>query len=587
MGDDVPAAVRTLFSEAASRAWSGPLAAAGRLTLTTASVSFQPTGAFAAMFREQAFTLPLPQLERAEWRSLRSRLALVHRAGDPIVLEGALITRLAVSLRAMGLPVDEEVPRPAALGQLDRVEPASVVAGILRSPGWLALGARGIYFESRGLVEHIAGVRGRGVSLEDLTLARVDGGAIVVEGGAEPVSVEVGSPAGWLAAIASAAAEVPPPEDRGPPELETGELPLATGTGVLQGLESGQAVRGWYTLLPEAGLVFQGMDDAGPVHVALSDVQRAVYGRLSADDPDLLRITQVGGETLVLRPRGGQATLAVLRSAALALPIADAAEMGDLGMLRTLSGEVTFARITTNQRDSVSFRSGWMVQGPDGIGLVMKDGLDWRHPRGTRVRLTVGVDRGVYEIDGRVLRLGEVEPDQLGAGWPGRAEIQPVLFVAVPHADEVRFTRTRRQDYRVPTSEVVLLRTLRWIPGGGRQPWGQGREGRLTDLSASGCGVLLKHEQQVGRFFEVHVQVRGRLTTFAAEVVHGAKVTDEDLDWWRHGLRFVGLDEQAHARLAREVRRRETRARFLGDPDEDEAEEEAADERQRAGARTV
>ena len=559
---------RTLFAGAASRVWSGPLAVGGRLTVTTERLTFQPTGAFASMFAEQAATVALERIARAEWRSFRSRLALECTGADPLVLEGSLITRLAVCLRAMGVPTEPDDQRAARLGELLRSETAAVVTGLLRSPGWVALGQRGVFFESKGLVEHIAGVWGRGMTFGELTELRVEAGALVLEGRTGTVSIDGTSPSGWLSAVSRQAALLPLPSGVEVPELDRdGHDVLVRGEGLVQWPDEGRAVRGRYALVRDVGLVFSGLDGESEV-VSTADLQRAVYGRLSEDEPDVLRVGRLTASDVLLRPRRGGDALKELRRAALAIPIEDAASMGDLGALRSLTGEVTYARITTNHRDSVSFRAGFLVQAPDGIGLVMKFGLEWPHPRGTRVRLTVGVERGVYEIDGRLLRFVEVPAEELGAGWRDGAGPQPVLFVAVPHADEVHFERTRRQDFRVLTSDGIELRSLRWVPGGGRRPWGDAKRARMIDLSASGCAVLLPYEVGVGRIFEVQVPVGGQTRGLAAEVVHVSRYTDEDTDWWRHGLRFVGQDERSHAALTREVRRRETRARYLEEGEE-------------------
>jgi hypothetical protein len=528
-------------------------------------LTFQPTGPLASMFSEQAATVALEQLLRAEWRSMRSRLALERGDGDPIVLEGALITRLAVCLRAMGLPTEPDDQRPPRLGELLRSESASVVSGLLRSPGWVGLGQRGIFFESRGLVEHISGVLGRGMTFDALTELRVESGELVLEGRSPTVSIDVTSPSGWLSAVARQAARLPLPSGSVLPELDVGGHDvLVRGEGLLQWPDDGRAVRGGYALVRDVGLVFSGLDGETDT-ISTADLQRAVYGRLSEDEPDLLRVGRPASTDVVLRPRRGGDALQELRRAALTLPLEDAASMGDLGAIRSLAGEVTYAHITTDHRDAVSFRAGFLVQAPDGIGLVMKYGLDWAHPRGTRVRLTVGVDRGVYQIDGRLLRFVEVPAEELGAGWRDGDGPQPVLFVAVPHADEVHFERTRRKDFRVLTSDGIDLRSLRWIPGGGRKPWGEAKRARMIDLSASGCAVLLPYEVGVGRFFEVAVPVAGGIRRITAEVVHVARYTDEETEQWRHGLRFLGQDERSHAVLTREVRRRETRSRLVED----------------------
>ena len=561
---------RTLFAGSASRVWGGPLAVGGRLTVTTERLTFRPTGPLASMFADQGATVALEQLLRAEWRSMRSRLALERGDGDPIVLEGSLITRLAVCLRAMGLPTEPDDQRPPRLGRLLCSETASVVSGLLRIPGWVGLGQRGMFFESRGLVEHIAGVRGRGMTFDLLTELHVESGALVLTGRSPTVSIDVTSPSGWLSAVARQVAQLPLPSGSVLPELDlAGHDVLVRGEGLLQWPDDGRAVRGGYALVRDVGLVFSGLDGATET-ISTADLQRAVYGRLSEDEPDLLRVGRPADSDVVLRPRRGADALQGLRRAALTLPLEDAASMGDLGAIRALAGEVTYARITTNHRDTISFRAGFLVQAPDGIGLVMKSGLDWPHPRGTRVRLTVGVERGVYEIDGRLLRFVQVPAEDLGSGWRDGAGLQPVIFVAVPHADEVRFERTRRKDFRVLTSDRLDLRSLRWIPGGGRKPWGEAKRARMIDLSASGCAVLLPYEVGVGRFFEVAVPVGGGVRGLAAEVVHVSRYTDEETEQWRHGMRFVGQDERSHAALTREVRRRETRARFLED-DEDGA----------------
>ncbi len=552
-----------LLSGNIPRVWSGPLSVAGHYSLTRATLSFRPTGPLAGMLRDQAIAVALVDLQFGEWRNMRSRLVLNHRGGQ-LVFEGSPTTRLAVGLQAMGLPFVAEGAPPDArpkLGHLQRVEAVNAISGLVQRAGWLAIGDAGIFFESRGLVEHLAGLKGIRIPWAEFRRADVYGKELRIHGQNDSLSVLVNATTPLISLMSDRLATLDPPEDidLSPPPTEAGDESLGSygGTcwvGEPAGLRWGRA---W--LARESGLCFVGVD--GEMERAdAATVQRSVYGRSSDDPHGELRIERGVGGPLRLRPAGGIDDLLALRNLALSLPMVDAASLGELGRLRALAGEVTYGRITSNHTDAVGFRPAWLVQAPDGIGLVMKGSVDWKLPRGTRVRFTVGIDRGVYTINGRILRLAELPPSELGPGFKGGEEDQTVLFIGIPHIDEIDFLRTRRNDYRVPTSEDIQIRDLRWIPGSGRQPVGQSVPGRLIDLSASGCGIFLRHELTVGHFIETRVLVSGRPERFAAEVVHVTKVTEDDQEWFRHGLRFAGLDAADSARLAREVRRRETRA---------------------------
>jgi c-di-GMP-binding flagellar brake protein YcgR len=91
-------------------------------------------------------------------------------------------------------------------------------------------------------------------------------------------------------------------------------------------------------------------------------------------------------------------------------------------------------------------------------------------------------------------------------------------------------------------------------------PWGPDRRGRLVDLSAGGCCVVLSRSVPVGTLLQTDISVQGRIERPSAQVVFCARVHEDDADRWRHGLRFEGLTEADHERLSREVVRRETRA---------------------------
>lgn len=567
------------FSGRAARTWGGPLRVSGKLTLRQHRIEFAPQG---RMFADRGFTVALEDLDSIGWRSLRARLALVTRE-ETYTLHGPLILRLAVALQAMGVPM-EGAPTQSGpekgLGALVHTEKCSQVSGPIHYPGWLALGRRNVVFNASGLMEQLVGVDDLLMPLDRLASAQAQGTELTITGAGRTLVVHVENAASWVGRLAAHGAQTPLAwdVDLEPPERGANDEPLFTFDAVWQEPAAGTLRRGRATLLKLAGVAFRGLD--GTQHtLSKGDVQRSVFGQLSDDEDHALRIPVEDGTTVVLRPRGGSEDVAMLRDFVLSLPMVDAVDLGELGRLRKVEGEVTFARITSNHRDAISFRSGWIVQAPDSIGLVIKDHLDWDVPRGTRVKLTVGIDRGVYEINGRLIRREEVPANQLAAGDgrpfnkdnPDDETPQRVLFVAIPHVDKVSFTKSRRKDYRVPATEPMSAREMRWSPGKGRTPWGKSFDGRLIDLSAGGCGVLLGRELTVGRFLEVRITIAGRARPLVAEVVHVARLFEDDLEWWRHGLRFEGLDEGDHTWLAREVHRREMRAVRQGDePEEDD-----------------
>ena len=549
----------------------------GQLTVTDERLDFRPAGALAGFWQEQAFSVRIDDIRSVSWRNLRARLELDVGAA-PIVLEGSLITRLAVALHAMGVPFEggPVAPQGAWPLPIHALESGSLLNGVLQYPGWMALGEGGIWFESRGLVEHLAGVRERGLSLDDLHRVSVEGRTVHIGGATDSFSVSVDAPMAMLGAIAALVSTVPLADDvlLPPANRQAGDDVLFEVDATLQLVTAGRMLRGRATLFRRGGLFLRGFGD-DVEQISLEDVQRAVYGRLSDSEPDALRLHRADGTEAVLRPLGGARSLARLRELALTLPMVDAAMLGDLGNLRSLKGEVVFAQVKTTPEDAVGFRPGFLVQAPDGIGLVMKDGVDWDHPRGTRVRLTVGADRGLYHLDGRIQRRAVVDPEELGRGWSGGSGPQKVLFIALPYADEIHFEKSRRKYYRVPSTQPVQVRSMRWVAGRGRQPWGREHEAIMADLSASGVGLLLRQEVHVGAYLQTVVPIPGGSLPLEAEVVHVDREEDDDGVWFRHGLRFNGLGESALARLAREVTRRETLAvRVVRDQDQQGDEEE-------------
>lgn len=561
------------------RTWGGPLGAAGTVTLHRRRVSFVPSG---RLFSEQGFEVPLQDVTELGWRSFRTRLAVVTTQGT-YTLQGAVVLRLSVALQAMGVPLegvpralDDEVP----YGHLALTCKASWVSGPLHVPGWLAVGAAQVVFNASGVMEQLAGIEDIRFPLGALHSASVEGSSLVLAAGGTPINLLLPAPGPVLAelALGTAGHPLPPDASLAPPLLDPGDEVLQELEGNWFHPGEGRVVRGRAWVCGKSGLLFRGLDGSTQA-VSLAGLQQSVFGRLSTDESDALRIPLEGGGTGVLRPRRGADAVIELRDLVLSLPMENTANLGDLGQLRRIEGDVTFARITSNHRDSLGFRAGHIVQAPDGIGLVIREDMDWDQPRGTRVQLTIGIERGIFEIGGRLLRRGEIASSLVSPGPPTGASAQAaprpallrVLFVSIPHADQVVFQKTRRKDYRVPALEAVFVRETRWLHGRGRVGWGKTLEGRLFDLSAAGCCVLLRQEMAVGQVRELRLTIAGALRTLIGEVVYGIKHTEDGMDWLRYGLRFEGLTQSDHAGIAREVRRREMRAVRQGEEEEETA----------------
>ena len=566
-----------LFSGKAVRTWGGPLGAAGTATLRRRRLSFEPSG---RLFSEQDFEVPLSHITELGWRSFRSRLAVSTTQGT-YTLQGAVVPRLAVALQAMGVPLEGEpqsLAEERVHGHLVLTCKASWVSGPLHIPGWLAVGASQVVFNASGVMEQLAGIEDVRFSLGELRAASAEGSSLLLTAEDAPFRLLTQDPGRVLVELSLAAVRhgLPQAVALPPPVLDPGDEVLQELDGVWYQPSVGRLVRGRAWVCSQSGLVFRGVDGSTD-ELPLEALQQSVFGRLSTDEADVLRVSMASGGAVLLRPRRGADALVELRDHVLSLPMAGAVDLGELGRLRRVQGEVTFARITSNHKDSLGFRSGFIVQAPDAIGLVIREDMDWDQPRGTRVELTIGMERGVYEINGRLLRRGEIPASQVGPG-PGDGEPgapRPshlrVLFVSIPHADQVVFMKTRRADYRIPSLDGVAVRETRWLPGRGRVGWGKTLEGRLFDLSAAGCCVLLHQELAVGQVRELRFTIAGTLRTLVGEVVYRMRHTEDGMEWQRCGLRFEGLTASDHAAIAREVRRREMRAVRQGEDEEEAA----------------
>lgn len=552
---------------AVNRVWRGRLTVGGEALLDGDRLSFRPTGPLASFLEKHAFALPLADLVQLGWQDRGRRLDLVT-VGETLSLEGTTAPRLAAALAARGVPfVDaaELSDGRVAPAPLLRIKDATWVMTPVHHSGVLALGGAGLRFEPTGLMEQLAGFDGFAVALASLCHAQADGGRLTLTTPESTHILQVSDGAAWVQAIAVAAAGVPLPGDATLPEPTNGpEDPAAMAfDAALERVAQTAVVRGRAALNGSGALSFSGLD--GEVRGAsVGAVQQAVYGRASSDHPGVLSLVGAAGERWRLHPHGGAGDLARLRDLALSLPISGAVDLGSLGALRRLSGATSFVRVTTDHRDALTMRPGAIVQAPDAIGVVLEDDGGFRPPAGTRVRAVIAHDRGLLEVDGRVRRIVE---DGAEWGWAGAA----VLFVAVPHADDVRVMRTRRETYRVPTTEPIRLRALRRVAGRAPMPWGPDQRARMVDLSAGGCGVVSDRQRAVGALMQADVVIRGRPEPLTAQVVFEARVREDDEDRWRHGLRFEGLTEADHERLTRDVVRRETRAMRQA---QDEAETE-------------
>lgn len=600
-------AASTRLSGALTRVWSGPLSVAGELTLTDRRVRFAPTGALRALLKPHAFDLPLSAIHGMAWQGGRKRLALETAGGD-ILLEGGITPRVAASLAVMGVPF-EDAPDLAAFGlslePLHHEAKAMRLVGAVHHAGWLALGGRGVAFEYSGLVEQLAGLPGHWIPVEAIRAVHTSGRSLRVDDGTEILTFQVDDSKPWMTSLARSLAAQPLPWDAelDEPTVTEADAPLLTLEASWQGDGMASVHRGRATLWRESGLLVQCLDGTR-IEVPASAVQQAVYGRLERDQEPALRLqTEAGGHGW-LRPRGGLDDLARLRLQALALPVTGALDLGEVGKLRRMEGAVTYTRVTTDHKDAVTIRPGFVVQAPDAVGLVLRGATGWRPPVGTRVRMTIANERYLIEVDGRVRRYAHLEDDDEGeagdealpedavteavegaapeAGAPpapegDEEEPAVVLFVSVPHPDNVRFKRTRRQHYRVPGTEAVQVQELRRVPGKGPMPWGVDRTARMVDLSAAGCAVLMPKAHRVGALLRIELPLRGRGAPLHAEVVYTQRLSQGEDVWYRHGLHFEGLTESEHALLAREVQRRETRAVRQIREDAEKAElEEAA-----------
>ena len=523
------------------------------------------------------------------WKPRDHRLDLVT-AEQTLALEGSSAPMLAAALAARGVRFAPDAAAaestasgagggfvPAAPTPLLKLGTATWLGSPLDHVGVLAMGGAGLRFEPTGLVEQLAGVRGFTVSPDALQAGHIDQGRLHLTTGGGTQRLRVEGPGEWVAALAAlvsgrpiapeVATPEPPGADQTPPQLSF--------DATLEERDRPGFARGRAHLAESGELFFCGLD--GSVKRAdIAALQRAVYGRPSEEDPDGLALLGPDAARWRLQPCGGAADIERLRALALELPIADAVELASLGPLRRLTGDVSHVRVTTNHRDALTMRPGALVQAPAALGVVLSGDGAFRPAAGTRIRVVIGQDRGTVEVDGRV---GHSDEDGAEWGHPGR----PILFVTVPHIDNVRVVKTRRDAYRVPASERVTVRPLEHTATDGPTPSGPAQSGRLVDLSAGGCGVMLRQPEAVGSLIQIKLPVQGRAELMSAQVVFHTRTVEDELEMWHHGVRFEGLTEADHERLSREVQRRETQA-MREQADAAEAAKQAALEAARAAA---
>lgn len=555
-----------------------PLTERVQLVLDTHAL-YVERGALLAMIRsgERELELPLLEIESVSFGDEGQAVTIKASAAREVTLNGDEAIRIGAMLWALGVPGR---PTPA--------EPDELVSGLgvrvnqaVDTPGAVVVGPRGLAFAPSGLLRQLVG----GASL------RIDGPLIVgawlestdllaVHHGDATQRFRVPEAAALLQAlrkamsraatasvdpggrlpIESAQAHLDRRVDEQPPPPEPGD-PLLAGRGIWTPDEE-TALRVTILLGSEHVLLLPDEPERGSWHMTTGKLRRGDGPNDPVDSP-LLRLSS-RDQTTIVRPVGGAAFVREFWRGAAPHQYVVPGEEYDPEPWRGVVGPARFLRLTPENLREQIHRPALLVQRDDGVSVILPPHEPWPWSQGEFLRAEVSRPRGVFRFAAQFLRedpTAEIPREAMSLlGTPRDAEFRTMVLMPGPLPPALK--APKRALLRLPTDEPVtyVVRSIAGPHDDSTPPPGTEIEGRLADLSASGCAIQTRRPIPTGSQLTVVPGEQSRYS-FPAEVM-GLRVMPEATRLsptfeFELGVRFMGLNESRLSWLQREVLRRQ------------------------------
>jgi hypothetical protein len=568
-----------------------PLTERVQLLLDTHALHVE-RGALLSMIRrgQRELAMPLAQITSVRFADDGQSITVAASDRGDVTLYGDEAIRVGAMLWALGVP-----GRPTA------AEPGELVGGVgtatsqtVDTSGAIVVGPRGLAFAAGGLLKQLVGTKALrleghtigGAWIEDDDLLAVHHGTTVhrfrVPEAAELLqalrrsmsraSEQDVDEAGRLA-VEIALGHLDERAEEEPPLPDHGETLLA-GRGVWTP-DKRTALR--VTILLGAAHALLLPDAPGRA------AWRMPTGRIrrgdGPDDPPDSPLLRLSGRahTTIVRPVGGARFVQAFWAAAAPHQYVIPGEDYDPEPWRGVVGPARFLRLTPEHLDEQVYRPAMLVQRDDGIAVLLREGQPWPWKQGDFLRAEVSRPRGVFKFAAQYLREDpDAAPPREAAAHLGAGRDEPLRsMVLMPGPLPPALQAPKRALLRLPTDEPVRVIVER-VEGEGDPAPGTELEGRLADLSASGCAVQLPVGIPEGSQLMVVPGGQSRYL-FRAEVM-GLRTMPEATRLapkleYELGLRFMGLNEARLSWLQREVLRRQRKRLAIrataGEEDED------------------
>jgi hypothetical protein len=571
-----------------------PLTERVQLLLDTHALYIE-RGALLAMIRsgQRELALPLLEIESVSFADDGQSVTFKASRAREVTLNGDEAIRVGAMLWALGVPGR---PTPAAHDELVGSSGIRINQAV-DATGAVVVGPRGLAFAPSGLFRQLVGgaaLRITGPSVGGAWLEPND--TLAVQHGNATHRFRMPEAASLLQALRQAMSRGEEQEvDSG------GRLPVEIAQGHLAGRAEEDppppdpgdvllAGRGVWT--PDEETALRATIVLGAAHVLLlpDDPSRAAWrmptGRLrrgdGPDDPVDSPLLRLSGRahTTIVRPVGGPAFVREFWRNAAPHQYVVPSEDYDPEPWRGVVGPARFLRLTPEDLSEHVHRPALLVQRDDGVSVILPPDALWPWNQGEFLRAEVSRPRGVFRFAAQFLRedtTTEIPREavaQLGTARDAAFRTMVLMPGPLPPA----LQPPKRALLRLPTDEPVKV-IVRSIAGDDDESTplpGAELEGRLADLSASGCAVQLRRAIPPGSQLMVIPGGQGRYL-FRAEVM-GLRVMPEAVRLapkleFELGLRFMGLNESRLSWLQREVlsrqRKRLTIRATATDDDED------------------
>ena len=424
---------------------------------------------------------------------------------------------LTAAMRAMGA----EVMPPAAIPPADPTPlkaPLVVTKGrqgkgALARSGTIAIGAGGVWFASDDFVATVAGTSAEGLPIRDIVRARADASStrkLVLErrGAGEGFVLESTHAAFRLPSLATLMAEHPPihglvldshgrleaDDLRNLARMNASILPEGRGNSALRGAGAvrvtrrGLLIRGWLLVL-RSGLLFLPLDGRAQDRAYL-DGPLIDRSRSGADDDGVLKVTVERREER-FAICGGRRTAAELWHTMWShLP--DARSLANrYPYLEALVGRVGYVRLKHRQLEFLSRRMLTTTLERNGIGMRVGDGLPEMVGPGLDVEVEMGNEEVVYLFRTHVADVDERDGD---------------TWLTLGLSTTVKRRDNRRRAFRVALDRESSFHRLAHH---GADPDEEAIQGKVTDLSWTGAGVLLPVAHPAGSLLQTDLVLSG------------------------------------------------------------------------------